>query len=221
MFKKRSSEITFGLIEQTPDSCPHINDLLSSIENLFDRDEENDVEFDDRAVSDISAAIESLREWGNSWVEFEDDIIYPFLKKSLKELEIQEENEDMNDEDYNKLDNIQSEIEDLDDIIPDFKEDLKNIETNLLFSLSGLISDLSNGEESAYNGLDSFREEIKGYRETISEYKETIKEVAFNHFEDIPELSLLYKEHVQYMKKEQERKVKELKSREQKNKLKI
>ena len=41
--KQKSSEVTFGLIEQPQDICPHISYLLGSIVNLFDREENDDV----------------------------------------------------------------------------------------------------------------------------------------------------------------------------------
>ena len=214
--KQKSSEITFGLIEQPEDICPHISYLLDSIVNLFDRDENDDVIFDTASIKDIESRIEALGEWGNSWLEFGEDIILPFIKESLEKFQYEEVMESITKE--NELEN---QIESLNEILPDFKDDLKRTETDLLFSFSGIVSNLESGDESSYKDIDDFRNEIKGYRETITHYKENIKEIAFEHFEDIPELSLLYKNHVDYMKKEQKKHIEQLKNKKNKKRITI
>lgn len=217
-----TSESKFGISEQPGNTCPDIDGLIDSIDQIGEYDEDGDlieVDPDYRSIESAQANVDDIKSWQEDWVNVGqmlidrlDDIIVGINDldnhaSGETDIDITTEKEAYYHFYHNEHDFITNLKEELEEHLEDWKKSIKSDYWDCESAYSDIISAVDQNNEDSESIIESYRSTVVDFRSNGNYFKEKIRDNALEYLpEEIGEPSIVDK-YENYLDEEEERKI--------------
>lgn len=184
MIKKKPSEVIFGIPRQPDNTCPYIDDFVSSVRNIGEVDDDDElieIDADYRSLELALDNVRGLKEWQEGWIDIGIEL-KDRLSDILSAINKYNDDEVLNEEDSaysylyakDEIDLIDMKDE-LDEHIKSWQKNIKSSYQDIESIFSSAHSNAENNDSSVFKTTEIFRDEIKGFRDFGNEMKIMIR----------------------------------------------